>query len=173
MSALLTGEDLRTVMRHVPSPVTIVTCASPEGAKGITIGSFTSVSLDPPLISFNVMHASSMHDALRKATGYVVHVLGEDQMALSERFSIPELSSAEQFEGVEHHLDNDAIPLLDNVLATLKCRPFNAVPAGDHTLFIGEVREANPMNAGKPLLYYQQSYRKVGGAAAPTIQPQI
>ena len=166
MPAILTGEDLRTVMRQVPSPVTIVTCASPKGAKGITIGSFTSVSLDPPLISFNVMHESAMHVVLRDAENYVVHILSEDQVALSERFSIPELSSTEQFKGVSHHLDNDAIPLLDNVLATLKCRPFNVVPAGDHTLFIGEVLEANPISAGNPLLYYEQSYRKVGGEAA-------
>ncbi len=165
MSALLKGEDLRAVMRHVPSPVTIVTFASPEGAKGITIGSFTSVSLDPPLISFNVMHESSMHDVLLEAENYAVQILREDQVALSERFSIPDQSSKEQFEGVMHHMDGDAMPVLDNVLAILRCRPFNAVSAGDHTLFIGEVLDVTSMSSGKPLLYYQQSYRKVGGAA--------
>ena len=165
MSAILTGEDLRAVMRHVPSPVTIVTFAGPDGARGITIGSFTSVSLDPPLISFNVMYASSMHDVLRDAKSYIVQILSEDQVALSERFSIPDQSSAAQFKDVLHHLDNEEIPLLDNVLAVLRCRPFKVVPAGDHSLFIGEVLEASTLSAGKPLLYYQQSYRKVGGEA--------
>ena len=68
MSALLTGEDLRAVMRHVASPVTIVTVDTPEGAKGITIGSFTSVSLDPPLISFNVMQSVN-----KKGTAVIIN----------------------------------------------------------------------------------------------------
>ncbi|MEM8485131.1 MAG: flavin reductase family protein [Bacteroidota bacterium] len=165
MSALLTGEDLRAVMRHVASPVTIVTVDTPEGAKGITIGSFTSVSLDPPLISFNVMHESSMHDVLMASDRFAVQILSEHQAALSERFSIPHQSSKQQFEGVLHHLDGDDLPLLDDVLAILFCRPFNVVPAGDHSLIIGEVLEANAVSLGKPLLYYQQSYRKVGGTA--------
>ena len=163
MPALLIGDDLRAVMRNVPSPVTVVTFAGPDGAKGITIGSFTSVSLDPPLISFNVMLDSSMHDVLVRADLYAVQILSEQQAALSERFSIPEQSSVQQFSGVRHRINGDAVPIIDDVLATLHCRSFNVVPAGDHSLFIGEVLEVTANNNGKPLLYYQQSYRKIGG----------
>lgn len=163
MSAILTGDDLRAVMRHVPSPVTVVTFAGPDGAKGVTIGSFTSVSLEPPLISFNVMLESSMHDVLLKADHYAVQILREEQADLGERFSIPEQTSEQQFADVKHRLDEDGIPLIDNVLATLRCRTFNAVPAGDHTLFIGEVLDVVNSSEGKPLLYYQQAYCKVGG----------
>ncbi|MFK7846486.1 MAG: flavin reductase family protein [Rhodothermales bacterium] len=165
MSTLISGEDLRAVMRHVPSPVTIVTFPGARGAKGITIGSFTSVSLDPPLISFNVMLGSSMHDELLHAENYAIQILREDQVALGERFSRPDQSSKEQFEGVSHQIDHDEMPMLDNVLAILRCRPFNVVPAGDHSLFIGEVLKANSLSSGKPLLYYQQSYRRVGEEA--------
>lgn len=163
MSTILSGQGLREVMRHVPSPVTIVTFKGPDGAKGITIGSFTSVSLDPPLISFNVMHDSAMHDVLVNADSYAVQILSEEQVSLSERFAIPDQTSKQQFDGVLHRFEGDEIPLLDNVLAVLRCRPFKVVSAGDHSLFIGEVIEINSISLGKPLLYYQQSYRKVGG----------
>ena len=162
MSAILTGQGLREVMRHVPSPVTIVTFIGPDGAKGITIGSFTSVSLDPPLISFNVMHESSMHDVLANTDSYAVQILSEEQGALSEKFAIPNQTSQQQFDGVMYSFEGDEIPVLDNVLAVLRCRPFKVVSAGDHSLFIGEVIEINSKSLGKPLLYYKQSYRKVG-----------
>ena len=86
MSEMLIGEHLKGVMRHVPSPVVIVTFVSPNGGKGITIGSFTSVSLEPALISFNVMHSSTVHDAFVNCKRFAVHILRDDQIALSERF---------------------------------------------------------------------------------------
>ncbi len=165
MPAIHPGEELRAVMRHVPSPVTILAFPGPDGPRGITIGSFTSVSLDPPLVSFNIMLESSMHDVLLETQHYAIHVLREDQVTLSERFAIPNISSAEQFDGVAHRIGNDEIPIIDGILASLKCRSHTVVPAGDHSLFIGEVLEINEAASGKPLLYYQQSYRKVGSLA--------
>ena len=164
MSAILIGDDLRAVMRHVPSPVVVVTFLTSAGAKGITIGSFTSVSLDPALISFNVMHTSTMHDALMQAERFAVQILRDDQVDLSERFSIPDLNSNEQFGDVPHRVEG-GLPLIDGVLATLRCRPFNVIQAGDHSLIIGEVIEIDAVERGAPLLYYQQSYRKIGVAA--------
>ena len=163
MSALQIGEDLRAVMRHVPSPVTIVTFAGPDGARGITIGSFTSVSLVPPLISFNVMRGSSMHNVLLNAKSYAIQILRADQVALSERFAVPEISSEQQFEGVLHRVGIDAVPVIEDVLATILCSSHKVVPAGDHSLFIGEVLEVETVASGKPLIYYQQSYRTISG----------
>ena len=107
MSAIISGQGLREVMRHVPSPVTTVSFKGPDGAKGITIGSFTSVSLEPPLISFNVMHDSKMHDVLARVDTYAVQILNEDQVALSERFALPDQTSKQQFDGVLHHFENE------------------------------------------------------------------
>ncbi len=94
------GQVLRHVMRHVPSPVTVVTAAGAGERRGITIGSFTSVSLEPPLISLNVAREAQMHPVLAAASHFAVHVLREDQAHLARRFSLPDLTSADQFEGV-------------------------------------------------------------------------
>lgn len=162
MLAELTGEDLRSVMRHVPSPVTVVTLMGPDGPRGITIGSFTSVSLDPALISFNIMHDSSAHDMLLEADDFAVHILRDDQAALGERFAEPALSSSEQFEGIGYKLNESGIPILLDSLAVILCRPFKIVDAGDHSLFIGSVIEAGVASEGRPLLYYWHAYREVG-----------
>lgn len=151
-------------MRHVPSPVTVVTLMSQNGPRGVTIGSFTSVSLDPPLISFNVMHDSVAHDILLKSDVYAVHILKDNQAALGERFAEPALSSHEQFRDVAYSLNEAGIPILSDSLAVLSCRPFKAVNAGDHSLLIGTVIEAEVVSEGKPLLYYRHAYREVGDA---------
>ena len=75
MSRSVDGETLRQVMRRVPSPVTVVTAASAEEVRGITIGSFTSVALEPPLVCFNVNHAAEMHNLPLAAPRYAVQVL--------------------------------------------------------------------------------------------------
>lgn len=167
MLAELIGEDLRSVMRHVPSPVTVVTLMSQNGPRGVTIGSFTSVSLDPPLISFNIMHNSVAHDVLLEAEAFAVNILRDDQSALGERFAEPALSSLEQFKGIGYNLNEAGIPILFDSLAVILCEPFKAVEAGDHSLLIGSVIEADVVSDGKPLLYYWHAYRMVGETVNP------
>ena len=150
-------------MRNVPSPVTVVTSAGASGPFGVTIGSFTSVSLAPPLISFNIMHSSRIHEALVKSDFFRVHILREDQAALSVRFATPRLTAEAQFEAIPHHLDETGVPKIEGVLASLYCQHFNAVEAGDHTLLIGQVIDVESSNANSgPLLYYKSTYCEVG-----------
>ena len=156
----------RHVMRHVPCPVTVVTFAGVDGPRGVTIGSFTSVSLDPPLVSFNVMLESTAHDMLVDANHFCIHILERDQVPLGERFALPDLTSSAQFNTVAHSVDDWGIPRLDDVLATVFCRRFEAVPAGDHTLLLGEVLSAETLRGGQPMVYYKSSYREVGGELA-------
>src|SRR5690606_11818136 len=135
------GERLRAVMRRLPSPVTVVTVQGEREMRGITIGSFTSTSLDPPLISFNVEQAAQMHDFLVGATHYAVHLLGVDQAHLSDHFAMPERTGAEQFASVAFHRDARGTPVLDDVLAVLHCTHYAVYEAGDHSIFVGEVVE--------------------------------
>jgi 3-hydroxy-9,10-secoandrosta-1,3,5(10)-triene-9,17-dione monooxygenase reductase component len=160
------GERLRAVMRHVASPVTIVTAASGEEYRGATIGSFTSVSLAPPLVSFNVTRGSGLHDALRRADRFAVHLLRDDQAPLAEHFAQPDVPASEQFAGVALRapLASGQPPLLEHAGAVLHCRIRERVPAGDHDVVLGEVEavEADPDDSGRPLLYFARSYRAVG-----------
>ena len=83
MSEIVDGERLRAVMRHVASPVTVVTFASEAGPRGVTIGSFTSLSLEPPLVCFNLNKESSVYEELTCAEAFVVHILADTQAYLS------------------------------------------------------------------------------------------
>lgn len=157
------GDMLRAVMRRVVSPVTVVTAAAGGEPWGATIGSFTSASLVPPLVSFNVLKDSSLHAALLAADAFAVHLLGEGQADLAEQFALPELTSEAQFRGVAHsYAGGDVPPLLHDVFGALHCRRWAVYDAGDHSLFLGEVLRVSEGEAAGPLLYYNRSYRAVG-----------
>ncbi|QXD15227.1 flavin reductase family protein [Rhodocaloribacter litoris] len=158
----LDGEALRDVMRLVPSPVTVVTARSGEEVRGITIGSFTSVSLDPPLVSFNVGRDARMHDLITRADRFAIHVLQEDQAHLSEHFALPDRAAGDQFDAVPHRLDPHGLPLLEDVLAVLVCRPYAVHEAGDHVIVVGEVMEARVGASGRPVLYCRRGYYGLG-----------
>lgn len=149
-------------MRRVPAPVTVVTAAGADEARGITIGSFTSVSLDPPLISFNVAQDAQMHAVIHEASRFAVHVLTDEQAHLSNHFAVPDLTGAEQFSEVDHRLDAHGTPLLDDVLARLTCTPYAYYEAGDHTIVVGEVVDLDLDAAQEPVLYFDRRYCAVG-----------
>lgn len=157
------GEMLRAVMRRVASPVTVVTTVDGGEPRGATIGSFTSVSLDPPLVSFNVQKHSQLHAALVHADRFAIHLLGAHQADLAEHFAIADQSSAEQFARVPHvHPAPDRPPLLAGCFGVLHCRRWAVYDAGDHDLFLGRVLRVDEGEAEGPLLYYARSYRAVG-----------
>ena len=147
------GAVLRSVMRRVPSPVTVVTAAGEEEARGVTIGSFTSVSLEPPLISFNVERRARMHEVLLGACHFAVHILGDKHAPLCNHFAKPDCSGMEQLEVVPHRLDAYGSPVLESALVVLSCRSYATFVAGDHSIFIGEVIEVEEREAGAVFLY--------------------
>lgn len=159
----VSGERLRAVMRRVASPVTVVTAAANGVVRGATIGSFTSVSLDPPLVSFNVQKPSAFHAVLRDAGTFAVHLLGEEQADLATHFALPDLLSDAQFEAVPHDRhDAGAPPILHDTFGVLHCQRWAVHDAGDHSLFLGRVLRVTGGEAAGPLLYYARSYRAVG-----------
>ena len=158
-----TGEALRAVLQGLPAPVVVVTARTAEGPRGATIGSFASVSLDPPLVSFNVTHGTRLHDALGEAEAWAVHLLSSGQADLAAHFAAPDLGGAEQLAPFPHLDPGDGPPLLRGTLGILLCRPRTRVEAGDHTVWIAEVTDLIEGAAAAPLLYYRQSYRGVGG----------
>ncbi len=156
------GEALRKALRAVPSPIVVVTFLTETEPRGATIGSFTSVSLDPPLVSFNVTHGTRLHDALAETNELAIHFLAADQADIATRFAIPDLSGTDQFEPFAHHLPDGAAPLLEGALSTLVCTTATTVDAGDHTVVIASVDAIRPGRETAPLLYYQRSYRGIG-----------
>ncbi len=162
MPEMLVPNTLKTVMSDVPSPVCVVTYTSPDGPRGVTIGSFTSLSLAPPLISFNIMRKSQAASGLVAASHFRIHILKETQAALSKRFATSNLDSTAQFYDVHHMIDEFGIPKLEDALATLLCKRYGEMQAGDHILMIGEVTSIDDALGGRPLLYYNRTYHAVG-----------
>ena len=156
-----TGEALRAALRDLPAPVVVVTARGADGPRGATIGSFVSVSLDPPLVSFNVTHGSALHRALGAADAWAVHPLAAGQADVAEHFARPDLGGAEQLAPFAHAA-GDGPPLLRGALAVLLCRPHARFEAGDHTVFVGAVTGVIDGAGDEPLLYYRRSYRGVG-----------
>ena len=165
----LTEDALRHGMRHVPAVVTVVTISGSAGPEGITIGSFVSLSLDPPLICFNVSRAASIHDRFADASRFIIHVLREGQSHLSDRFAIPDLSGEEQFQDVDYELDEHGTPVLSDALVTFYCSRSDIQPGGDHSIVIGTVDRVEEGSPGRPVVYHQRAYHGVGERVAERI----
>ncbi len=163
MAEQISGDDLRRLMRHVPSPVTVLTYSGKDGKRGVTIGSFTSVSLSPPLVSFNIMKGSSTYSELvNPLTRFAIHLLQGNQSHVSERFAIPDLTSEAQFEHISFDLSPEGLPIIKDCIAVLVCAVYDTIVAGDHSIVIGEVLRAISQNEGRPLLYFQRAYHEIG-----------
>jgi len=149
-------------MRKLPFPVAIATTAIGKEKRGVTIGSFTSLSMDPPLVSFNIDRNSQMHDLISRATHFAIHLPDYEQCRLCDHFAIPGQSGEEQFGKVDHYRNGYGSPILKNISAIIQCRAYEQFKAGDHSIFVGEVIEVDHRESEPSILYYDQSYRSVG-----------
>ncbi len=159
--SVMTGEELREGMRLVPSPVTIITAGSGKNGRGITIGSFTSTSLDPPLVTFNVSCGANFHHLLEDGRLLAVHILSDSQAALSNKFAIPDLSSEQQFADVDVNFDDDGPPMIAGTLGIFRCRVAAMYSAGDHSVIVARVIDFAAGEEGEPLVYHNQAYRSL------------
>lgn len=156
------ADALKKAMRQLPFPVTIATAAVGKQKRGITIGSFTSLSLDPPLISFNIDHSSQMHPLISRATHFAVHLPQAHQAQLCDHFATSGQSAKEQFSSIDHYRSAYGNPVLRDVSMIIECRAYDHIETGDHTIFVGEVVEVEQQNTEAGILYYDRSYRSVG-----------
>lgn len=155
----------RAAMRHYAAGVAIITLDAGDGPVGFTATSFASLSLQPPLISFNISHASSSMAALRQVDSVVVHFLGEHQKSLAQRFS---RDAQERFASdTRWSRLPTGEPVLVGTPVWLRASVTHRIPFGDHTLVIGLVHHVRDNTAtapiGKPLLYYDAAYHRVVG----------
>jgi flavin reductase (DIM6/NTAB) family NADH-FMN oxidoreductase RutF/DNA-binding IclR family transcriptional regulator len=152
---LFDSRDLRRVLGTFVTGVTVVTTTDNEGRfHGVTANSFSSVSLDPPLILWSQAVKSHSHPAFFKAESFAVNILAESQIELSNRFA---KSSDEKFAGIDVDIGSDAVPLLRGCSARLQCRVVSRVPGGDHTIYVGEVHAIDRAER-KPLVFGNGQY---------------
>ena len=124
---------LRSCLGRFATGVTVVSFDAGEGPRGVTVNSFTSVSLDPPLVLVSIAKRAAAHEALRDQP-FCVNVLGAEQAALAKRFAGGNAGAHPRFD-----YEPGRAPRLLGALAHVDCNPWRAYDAGDHTLFVGEV----------------------------------
>lgn len=144
-------------MRVYPQGVTVVTSISPDGPRGLTVSSFTSVSLAPPLVLFCIAKGSAYHDLFREAESYAVNFLADDQKSVSDRFA-GRTAAKDRFDGVKYSEGVTGSPVISGVRAVVECRAWRAYDAGDHSILVGEVVAASALATKRPLVYYSQQY---------------
>lgn len=149
--------SLRKAMGRFATGVTVVTTRAPSGKlEGLTVNSFSTVSLDPPLVLWNLARRAGSFSAFVDATHFAVNVLGSDQLHLCRHFST---RRADKLAGISHRLGIGGCPLLDATIAQFECRREAHFDGGDHVIFIGRVLRASHAD-GDPLIFAGGSYHR-------------
>jgi flavin reductase (DIM6/NTAB) family NADH-FMN oxidoreductase RutF len=130
-----TARDLRRAFGRFATGVTVVTAQGARGPIGITANSFTSVSLDPPLLLWCPAKASQRHDAFVGAAKFALHVMGTGQDAITWAFA----TSAEAFEHCDYALSDQGVPLIAGCPVRFECTIRDRIDAGDHTVIIAHI----------------------------------
>ena len=165
--------EFRKALACFATGITVITLDSEDEVHGMTANAFTSVSLDPMLVLVCVDQRARTHAHLHAKKRFGVNILAEDQRAISEYYARPTRTHDRAAEEAGAVFERTALgtPVLRGALAYLECRLHTAQDAGDHTIFIAEVEDV-VVNEGKPLLFFESKYRKIGPAveaAAPAL----
>ena len=153
---------LRQAMRHWTTGVSVVTSQFEGHRHGMTVNSFTSISLEPPRVVVTLANRTRTCALVRQSGCFGVSILRASQQELSERFAghIPE--EGDRFHGLEIMTTSNGLTLLAGCLAGLDCRVIHTYEMPDSTLFVGEVLEVLlAEDEGEPLLYHNRSYRRL------------
>jgi flavin reductase (DIM6/NTAB) family NADH-FMN oxidoreductase RutF len=153
------GQSLRLAMRRWSSGITIVTAQHDGRRHGMTVSSFTSVSLQPPIVLVCIDRATRTHDLIHNSGRFAACILHQDQQSLSDRFAgrMPDLT--DRFDGIEVETTPAGLSVPAGYLASMDCRLVATHLLGRSTVFMAEVDGVNLGPEGPPLLYYNQDYR--------------
>jgi flavin reductase (DIM6/NTAB) family NADH-FMN oxidoreductase RutF len=157
----LDSETLRRAMRAWTTGVAVITAAHAGRLYGMTVNSFTSISLEPPLISVTLKQLTHTHELVGMSGEFSLTILSADQGNLSDRFAgkIPDI--IDRFEGVETEKLLLEAPLIVGGMAHFNCRVVNTFPVGENTLFVAEVVAAQGEGEGDPLVYHNRVFWKL------------
>lgn len=160
MEKVLDSSNFRRILGHYPTGICAITATQSHGVSAaMIVGSFTSVSLDPPLVAFFPDKGSSSWPKIQACGRFCVNVLADHQEALCRTLSSKDPN---KFDGVSHHLSESGLPILDGALAWIECSLEAVHEAGDHYIVIGRVLALDAHHDGAPLLYHKGGYARLG-----------
>ena len=151
--------DFRRTLAQFATGVAVVTARNADGSPiGLTMTSFNSLSLDPPLILFSVDRRALSLSAMLAAKGYAVNVLARQQEHLSNQFA---KALGNKWSNVEYEIGHAQAPLLGGVLAHFECDPYASHDGGDHVLFIARVVRFRALEVSDPLVFFRGKYHSL------------
>lgn len=150
----------RTALGRFATGVTVITAQSHGLPIGITANSFSSISLDPPLVLWSPAKNSSRHDPFVQAEHFAIHILAADQKAVSEAFA----KSRNGFDAVDAELNKHGVPIISGCLAVFECVQKAQYDAGDHTIILGQVDQARE-RPGRGLVFFNGQFSNDEGGS--------
>ncbi len=151
-------EKFKAGLSRFGSGVAIITTRESNGVpSGFTANSFTSLSLNPPMVLFCLDREAACFDAFYGSTAFGVNILNSEQEEISNRFA---RRGGNKFQNLTLINGDAGVPLITGCLANLECRTAQTIPGGDHLIFLGEVQEVH-LGEGDPLFYFKGSYHSI------------
>lgn len=158
-SAGMDTRAFRDVLGCFATGVAVITTLGDNGAPvGLAVNSFSSVSLDPPLILWSISLAAPSLGAFRAYPGFAVNIMGAHAKQETLNFATP---SENKFDGVEWTPGHDGVPLLGSAVAMIECRTEQRMPGGDHEIILGRVKDFARREGG-PLLFHRGQFAEIG-----------
>lgn len=152
------AQELRRVMGHFATGVTVITTKDNEGApQGLTANAFMSLSLNPPLVIISVDKGATCYNCFAKGNGYTVNFLSENQEEISKRFAT---KGIDKFAGLGWREGGNGAAIIDGVLGHVECRITQSYDGGDHTIVVGEILNV-AATGERPLLFFKGKYQKL------------
>lgn len=149
--------QFKLAMSHFASGVTVVTTEHEGTLYGMTVASFASLSLVPPLVLICIEKNVKSHEAIAASGRFGVNILSAGQAEVSGRFASKKIE--DRFAGVPHRAGPElGVPLLDGAICAIECRVHAQLPGGDHSIFVGEVMSV-ATGEDEPLVYFRSGYR--------------
>lgn len=165
MTPTFTSRDFRDSLGLFATGICIATASHGDERVGITINSFASVSMDPPLVLFSVSRALRSFPVFQRADGFAINVLAKDQKDLSTRFSRP---GEDKWAGVDAVGGAHGGIVIRPSLATFDCKLHRVHDGGDHLIFVGEVMALESEAVREPLIYFRSNYHEIASGQART-----
>lgn len=152
---------LRQAMRFWVTGVTVVTAAHQGVQHGMTVSSFTSLSLTPAQVLISLAQNTRTHELVARSHFFGISVLANHQQEVSDRFAGRIADEHNRMDGLETFILSSGAPMIKGGLAHLDCRVVTTLGSGTHTIFIGEVLAAEYASGGDPLVYFNRAYKKL------------
>jgi len=154
----VSSDEFRRACGRFATGVAVASAVDDKGtAHGLTVSSFTSVSLHPPLVLICIGHDVTVIEVFRRASHFGINFLGEQDHDVSQRFATKGL---DKFDGVTWGLGHTGVPVIDCALGVMECETHQRISSGDHDIVVGRV-VATRVEEGSPLIYYASRYRRL------------